>query len=195
MTNGCLPSKNPQGMPSRVWGQTKRGAQLPLPQLLPKHPTAIGKTNNRQDGNSSFTTFFNFLFLQMETRICNFNVTLPKTNVAPKNCGFQEESPFPGDPYLQGCVGFREGLPDCLPMPDVGASTSHQPTSQRADGHTIFRGSAGPQPAHEEEEQISTAVIRWSTPNIQSWWDVSSNLCNPPGISSYIQVLVPYRIG
>ena len=96
----------------------------------------------------------------METRICNFNVTLPKTNVAPKNCGFQEESPFPGDPYLQGCVGFREGIPDCLPMPDVGASTSHQPTSQRADGHTIFRGSAGPQPAHEEEEQISTAVIR-----------------------------------
>ena len=49
--------------------------------------------------------------------------TLPKTNIAPKNNGFQEESPFPGV-YFQGAM-LISGRVYHLPM------IFHQESSQR----------------------------------------------------------------
>ncbi len=49
--------------------------------------------------------------------------TLPETNMfAPKNGGFQYQSPFPGGPHFQGrAVSFRVGNVDCL-YPILGTS-------------------------------------------------------------------------
>ena len=57
--------------------------------------------------------------------------TLPETNIAPKNGGFQYQSPFPGGPYFQrllllvqvsGILVFLEPWPNFQPMDPINLS-------------------------------------------------------------------------
>ena len=61
--------------------------------------------------------------------------TLPETNMfAPKNGGFQYQSPFPGGPHFQGrTVSFRVGNVDCL-SPIPGTSTKKHIKSSNSAG-------------------------------------------------------------
>lgn len=87
-------------------------------------------------------------------------------------------------------------------MPDVGASTSHQPTSWWPFCST-FRGirrSSTPRIKRKKQKNapkllVHIYIYRYVYKYIIVYINISSNLGYPPGISSYIQLRVLYRIG